>query len=768
MTEIVRCGTKGGHYCFPKNFPGLDDKSTFYCMGSGEDISTEIKICKDLGCKVYVFDSSPGGVNHVKYVKNVLKGTAFPRPDTEMGSGDPDYWSLVMYNKIHHDDIVISCKEIYNKNGNIGFRDINSRGLVSNVVITDMGEFNTNCDVMKTILEENKHNNVDVLKMGNKKTNLEVLENIFEDGIFPLYILWEEIDNCHSSLKCVNILQREGYKLFSRNGKKCTYISEKLIMSPNKCDSCSVFMITDYGYKHVVDNCLSSMTRCGFDKKIKIYCIDDKTYEYYKGKGFQVIRMSDVVGNFEMTQSSAGEITKYMTEKFNKICHYKMAAMQNELKGNEYSCYIDGDIVIEDKNFLNYCLDEISGYDYLFQSDCIREEDEDFLCAGFMVARSTPETLNVYDISNAIEGKDDQDYINTRKKELNYKCLPLHLFPNGRYFMTYKNSINPMLIHFNWVIGNEKIKIMRESGKWKDQVRKYLVTGCSGYIGTELCKNLLNEGNIVYGLDNMIPTYYPAEIKMKNLKTLKNPNFTFFQGDITNPRDLDRVFCEDFDHVIHLAAHGSLSYCKNNPISCSNTNEIGFVNILERCSNMTSFVYASTSAVWNGDSISPQNLYGLSKWHNEIVAKNWAEVNSNVSVTGLRFYTVYGKGSRHDMAFPIFSRLVKSKKSITIFGKGLGRDFVHVDDVVEAIKTSVVSDREGCEVYEVGSGNVTEIEQLAKKISEVLGCNPEIRCVKAKSDEALVTRMKNINKGFSWEAKKGSILDMVEEELKYF
>jgi len=107
----------------------------------------------------------------------------------------------------------------------------------------------------------------------------------------------------------------------------------------------------------------------------------------------------------------------------------------------------------------------------LIQNDKLTDNDNSLLCSGFMFLKSNEVTkkffnpLNVENEKNKL-GWDDQIYMNDNKNKLKYKVLPLHLFPNGKYFYENNEMINPYIIHFNWVIGSEKQKKMDYYKKW--------------------------------------------------------------------------------------------------------------------------------------------------------------------------------------------------------------------------------------------------------------------------------------------------------------
>lgn len=144
------------------------------------------------------------------------------------------------------------------------------------------------------------------------------------------------------------------------------------------------------------------------------------------------------------------------------VTYYKFEIIHENLQNYDYVCYTDGDIVFEDAHFYQYCIDHIGQYDLLIQNDTMSDHDDSELCSGFMFIKSNVNTLKLFDPvyvkknSNIHVGWDDQVYINTVKRELQFKMLPLKLFPNGQYYRHNYPTLKPLLIHFNYVVGHEK------------------------------------------------------------------------------------------------------------------------------------------------------------------------------------------------------------------------------------------------------------------------------------------------------------------------
>ena len=233
---------------------------------------------------------------------------------------------------------------------------------------------------------------------------------------------------------------------------------------------------------------------------------------------------------------------------------------------------------------------------------------------------------------------------------------------------------------------------------------KILVTGCAGFIGFHVCKQLLNKGLFVIGLDN-INDYYDVLLKKARLKELdkfsknkSNGEFLFIKGDLTDENSLKNISKLYLPKkVIHLAAQAGVRYSIKNPSSYINSNLVGFSNILEFCKDnqVKHLIYASSSSIYGGnrkvpfsekDFVDyPVSLYAATKKSNELMAHSYSHLFKLPS-TGIRLFTVYGPWGRPDMAPMIFTKSILSSKPIKIFNNGdMYRDFTYIDDVSEAI-----------------------------------------------------------------------------------
>ena len=227
-----------------------------------------------------------------------------------------------------------------------------------------------------------------------------------------------------------------------------------------------------------------------------------------------------------------------------------------------------------------------------------------------------------------------------------------------------------------------------------------LVTGSSGFIGSNLCIRLLNDYDYrVIGIDNH-NDYYDVNLKEYRLDKIRklNKDFVFIKGDISNKSFIDKVF-DDYkiDVVINLAAQAGVRYSIDHPDVYIESNIIGFYNILEvlRSHPVEHLIYASSSSVYGGNTKipfseddkvdNPVSLYAATKKTNELLAYTYSHLYG-IKATGLRFFTVYGPAGRPDMAYFSFTNKLINKEKIKIFNYGkCQRDFTYVADIIEGI-----------------------------------------------------------------------------------
>ncbi len=264
-----------------------------------------------------------------------------------------------------------------------------------------------------------------------------------------------------------------------------------------------------------------------------------------------------------------------------------------------------------------------------------------------------------------------------------------------------------------------------------------LVTGSAGFIGSNLCKRLLNDvqGIRIIGVDNM-NDYYDVSLKEFRLKQILDlrKDFTFIKGDIADRDFIEKLFEENhFDIVVNLAAQAGVRYSIDHPDTYIESNIIGFYNILEvlRRHPVEHLLYASSSSVYGGntkvpfsteDKVDhPVSLYAATKKTNELMAYTYCHLYG-IRSTGLRFFTVYGPAGRPDMAYFSFTNKLLNNETIKIFNYGkCERDFTYVDDIVEGIvRIMEKGPKEDYNLYNIGNHHPENLMDFVYTLGECL------------------------------------------------
>ena len=285
---------------------------------------------------------------------------------------------------------------------------------------------------------------------------------------------------------------------------------------------------------------------------------------------------------------------------------------------------------------------------------------------------------------------------------------------------------------------------------------KILVTGAAGFIGSKLMWTLASRGEQVWGIDN-INDYYDVRLKYGRLaecgfadrasiesgapqQSTVFANCRFRRMDIADKAALDALFeAEKFDKVVNLAAQAGVRYSITNPYAYLQSNLVGFLNILEACRNygVRHLIYASSSSVYGlnakvpyseDDKVdNPVSLYAATKKSNELMAHSYCKLYG-ISMTGLRFFTVYGPWGRPDMSPMLFASAISKGEPIKVFNGGdMIRDFTYIDDIVEGtigcIDNEPAPNENGLRyrVYNIGCSNPVKLMDFISEIELAFG-----------------------------------------------
>ncbi|MFM7022790.1 MAG: GDP-mannose 4,6-dehydratase [Flavobacteriales bacterium] len=269
----------------------------------------------------------------------------------------------------------------------------------------------------------------------------------------------------------------------------------------------------------------------------------------------------------------------------------------------------------------------------------------------------------------------------------------------------------------------------------------YLITGCAGFIGSHLAEKLLEQGNIVLGIDNF-DTFYSRSIKETNLSgAMKNPNFTFIELDLKNAEALSEI-SQQIDVVIHLAAKAGVLPSLKDPVAYLNDNVIATQNLLNYCKEkgVNKFVFASSSSIYGNNKSIPFNetdivdfpisTYAASKKACELLNYT-AHHLYKIDVINLRFFTVFGPRQRPDLAIHKFIKLIDEDKEIAMYGNGsTGRDYTFVYDTVQGIIGASEYIQKNSSVFEtvnLGNNQPVKLSLLIQTIEKVMGKKAKIK-----------------------------------------
>jgi UDP-glucuronate 4-epimerase len=266
-------------------------------------------------------------------------------------------------------------------------------------------------------------------------------------------------------------------------------------------------------------------------------------------------------------------------------------------------------------------------------------------------------------------------------------------------------------------------------------MNRILITGAAGFIGFHISHRLLSEGKSVVGIDAMLNNndLWIKKIRLKILSQFKN--FVFVES-LINDKSLE-LLNNSFDLIIHMAAVSGIERFEREQ-------EIAQRLTLEAAEAIANYskkynipvIYASSSSVYGvirkrkftekEKDLKPISSYAISKLRIEEIFN----VTNPLSL-GLRFFTVYGENGRPDMAYFRFAREMLLDKPLTLYGRGIKRDFTYIEDVVESIlliikNLKLIRDKEDISIINIGYGKAIRLEKLIYLLAKYLDKKPTI------------------------------------------
>ena len=259
-------------------------------------------------------------------------------------------------------------------------------------------------------------------------------------------------------------------------------------------------------------------------------------------------------------------------------------------------------------------------------------------------------------------------------------------------------------------------------------MKRVLVTGGAGFIGSHLVRALVERGDEVSIVDNFDP-FYPERLKRRAL----HPQARLLESDIRDQDAMHRAFGEvKPDVVVHLAALAGVRPSLERPAAYMDVNVRGTASVLEaaRKAGTARFVLGSSSSVYGAHAQapfretaridSPESPYAASKVASEVLARTFHNLYG-VEVASLRFFTVYGPRQRPDLAIHKFSRRMLAGQPLPFYGDGSSRrDYTWVDDIIAGVLRACDVPLQ-FDVLNLGGAQTTSLAELVTLLEEALG-----------------------------------------------
>lgn len=261
-------------------------------------------------------------------------------------------------------------------------------------------------------------------------------------------------------------------------------------------------------------------------------------------------------------------------------------------------------------------------------------------------------------------------------------------------------------------------------------MRRYLVTGAAGFIGSKIAQRLIHKGCEVWTIDNLSTGY------RKNLPE----GVVFIEGDCQDSFSIEKLNQQRFDAILHIAGQSSGEISFDDPVYDLRTNTEATLRLIKYglATSCERFIYASSMSVYGAvedkpisekHTARPLSFYGVGKLASEHYLRIYE--SKGLKPTSLRFFNVYGPGQnmfnlRQGMVSIFLAQLLKEKKIVVKGSLGRFRDMIFIDDAVD-FAVAVIDNQKTCGgVYNVGTGIKTTVRELLDKMMNISGITKEI------------------------------------------
>jgi len=308
--------------------------------------------------------------------------------------------------------------------------------------------------------------------------------------------------------------------------------------------------------------------------------------------------------------------------------------------------------------------------------------------------------------------------------------------------------------------------------------QRVLVTGCAGFIGSNLVDRLLELGNEVIGVDNLVTG------KLRNINNaMQNKGFTFYNLDLLNEESLNKIIEMKIDTVYHLAANADIRFGSIHPLKDFNQNVKVTLNVLEFCrkNEIRKIIFSSTGAIYGEPRVfpTPENcplpiqtsLYGASKIAAEGFIQAYSETFEIKSII-FRFVSILGPRYSHGHVIDFYNQLMKDPNKLKVLGDGSqNKSYLHVNDCVSALESALMMDISKSEVFNLGTKETCKVEDSIKHILKYLNLDPDVSFGQEKKgwigDNPFILLDIQKMEGLGW-SPKHSIKESIEDTLDYF